>query len=48
MKLKNFNKDSWVAKCERANKEASKGCGLSDVLYQDRFNQLLEIGRAHV
>ncbi|AIN62230.1 hypothetical protein [Providencia stuartii] len=42
MKLKNFNKDSWVAKCERANKEASKGCGLSDVLYQDRFNQLLD------
>ncbi|MER5023221.1 hypothetical protein KDV81_23120, partial [Providencia stuartii] len=23
-------------------KEASKGCGLSDVLYQDRFNQLLD------
>ncbi|MTC74203.1 hypothetical protein GKR75_07990 [Providencia sp. wls1919] len=42
MKLKNFNKDSWLAKCEQADKEASKGCGLSDVLYQQRYNQLLD------
>lgn len=42
MKLKNFNKDSWVAKCEQAHKEASKGCGLSDVLFQERFNQLVD------
>ncbi|EMA4784753.1 hypothetical protein U3C50_004575 [Providencia rettgeri] len=42
MKLKNFNKDSWIAKCEQVNKEASKGCGLSDVLYQERYNQLLD------